>query len=101
MLKKIEYKIRKFLKIKYKCYKFDPKKVTKKDDIIEIILSQYPRFPRDLNIPASFLYMPEEEQTKMSEYIKKNHPKLKRLSKQVKDRQMSWVELDIFPSAVK
>ena len=83
------------------CEKFDPTKCHPEMSIDEVILSQYDYAEDELPIFVSMLYMPEEEQEKMKEWMLENLKIFKGMDKKVVEKEMSWIVLDIFPSTKK
>lgn len=91
----------------YIAKKFCKTKVKKKDDLLDIILKQFGLSIKyleenNLKLSASDLYMPEEEQDKMAEWIINNSKIFKdRVPELMREKQMEWFRLDMFPSSVK
>ena len=78
--------------------KFDESKVRDKNDFDDIILSQY-NLDSSNKINVSDLYMPEEEQDKMEEFIKKNC--FKGVNKKIMEKGFPMLRLNYFPSSVR
>lgn len=91
-----------------KCYKFDETKVNEDDTLVDVILKQYNLSEqildeKNIKMNPSDLFMPEEEQDKMADWIIDNCTQIKKLvpSKTMRRHQFGWVRLDIFPSSVE
>lgn len=82
---------------KYFCEKFNEEIAKKQNNITDVILSQFGLEKSRVQISVNDLYMPQEEQDKMEEFIK-NHT-LKKYNKKIVEKEMSWIKLGYFPTA--
>ena len=85
---------------KYVAEKFDETKVNPSMTISEVILAQFGLDIDNGPYDVTEMYMPQEEQDKMEEWLLKNAKEFKRIPIALRKKEMSWVVLGFFPSSV-
>lgn len=77
---------------RYETDKFDWERADAAGTVEEVVLSQYPEWDGE-EVRSSSLFMPEDEQEKMREYVQERFG--------YSDKDMGFIYLEIFPSAVE
>ena len=86
--------------MKRECLIFDENKCNVNHNLHEIILSQYDLIGTKEKINVSDLYMPQQEQDKMAEWIIYKWNGWRVNSIKFRKRKIGYIMLDIFPSAI-
>jgi len=82
--------------------KFKTDKLDFRMNPADVIMAQYDYdFEKAGKTSVSELYMPQDEQDKMAEWMKINLVCFKRMPTVMIDRELSWIILDIFPRVLE